>query len=97
MQSDYINNERKGKSYAYYGGYYDTNGNWVYGNNGGEAFHELRHLWFTQFSCGYKWQMKYLVIDLSVGGAAYVGSEIYTGLTTSASLGLPFNSSTFAF
>ncbi len=97
LQSDYINSERSGKVYNYSGGYYDQFGNWVYAPSGGATFHEYPHLWLTQFSCGYKWQMKYLVIDMSVGGAAYVGAEIYTGLTTSGSIGLPFNSSTFAF
>lgn len=97
LQSDYINNERSGKAYNYSYGYYDQFGNWVNGSQVDGTFHEYRHLWLTQFSCGYKWQMKYLVVDMSIGGAAYVGSEIFTNLTTSASIGLPFNSSTFAF
>lgn len=81
-QSDYIQGYQRQPEY-----------NWNPVTNVGATENVVSHpmLSVTQVSIGYKWQWKYLALDLSIGGAFYLNDdEAYTMLIAGVNVGAPF-------
>jgi hypothetical protein len=97
VQSDYIRGEKWGTQYNYNPSpIYDQLGNSIYQPYPTEPFSEKQFLSMSQISYGYKFQWKYIVVDLSLGGAFYLTQdEAKTNLIGGANLGVPFNASAF--
>lgn len=81
-QSDYIQGYQRQPEYSW---------DLITGISSNETVVSNPMLSVTQVSIGYKWQWKYLALDLSIGGAFYLNEdEAYTMLIGGVNVGAPF-------